>query len=78
MNKKKGVYAALALISQLGLSMLTPILLCVFVGVEIDERFGTSFTVWLILLGILAGVRNVYVLLRHTKKTMEDESDTDE
>ncbi len=69
----------LMLISQLGLSMIIPILLCVYLGVKIDERFDTAFTVWFIILGILAGARNVYALVCQTKKTIDSsEDDVDE
>ncbi len=73
MGNNKSVFATLALISQLGLSMIVPILLCVWLGVTIDDKFGTSLTVWLIIVGVLAGARNVYALLRKTKEVMDDE-----
>ena len=73
MDKKKGVLATLALLSQLGLGFIVPILLCVWLGVKLDERFGTSLTVWLIIIGVLAGARNAYVLVCRTKEVMDDE-----
>ncbi len=75
MDNKKSVFATLALISQLGLSMVVPILLCVWLGVKIDEKFGTSLTVWLIIVGVLAGARNVYALVRKTKEVMDSEKE---
>ncbi|MEE1315369.1 MAG: AtpZ/AtpI family protein [Faecalimonas sp.] len=78
MKGKKGVFAAFSLISQLGLSIVVPVLLCIFIGVKLDERFGTSLTVLFIVLGILAGARNAYALLRQTKNMIEDESDINE
>lgn len=78
MKNKKGVYTALALISQLGISMLVPVFLCTFIGVKLDEKFGTPFTIPFIILGILAGARNVYVLVQKTKETIEAEKDDEE
>ncbi len=75
MGKNKGVLATLALISQLGLSMVVPILLCVWIGVKIDDRFDTSLTVWLIVIGVLAGLRNVYALVKKTKEVMDHEEE---
>ena len=52
--------------------------LCTFIGVKLDEKFGTPFTIPLIILGILAGARNVYVLVQKTKETIEAEKDDEE
>ncbi|MGN0244219.1 MAG: AtpZ/AtpI family protein [Lachnospiraceae bacterium] len=54
----------LALVTQLGISMITPVMLCVLIGVKIDERYHTHWFLPLLLLGIAAGVRNVYVLVK--------------
>lgn len=62
MRYKKDVYTNLALITQLGIHMMTPIFVCVAAGVLIDRYFGTSSTVILLILGILAGGRNTYIL----------------
>ncbi|MBQ2922192.1 MAG: AtpZ/AtpI family protein [Tyzzerella sp.] len=70
----KKVYRTLALISQLGISMIVPILLCTAIGVYLDEKFSLPLTIPLIVLGILAGGRNVYVLVRDTSRQIaEDE-----
>ena len=70
----KKVYKTLALISQLGISMIVPILLCTAIGVYLDEKFSLPLTIHLIVLGILAGGRNVYVLVRDiSRQIAEDE-----
>ncbi len=66
------------MISQLGISVLLPILLCVFAGVWIDDRFGTQLTVVFIILGVLAGVRNAYVMLQKIVTDMKEEQDEEE
>lgn len=62
MKQKKNIYTTFALISQLGISMIVPIFLCTYIGIKLDEKFGWSTTIPLIILGVLAGARNVYVL----------------
>ena len=71
----KKVYQTLALISQLGISMIAPVILCTVLGVYLDEKFSLSLTIPLIILGILAGGRNVYTLVRHTSKQIAEEED---
>lgn len=59
------VIRALMLVTQLGISMMVPIFLCVFAGGFIDKKAGTGcFMPILLLLGIGAAFRNVYLLLR--------------
>lgn len=69
---KKSVYRALALITQVGISMLAPVFMCAFLGVYLDGRFGGFWTLPLFVLGCAAGFRNCYIL---TKKANEDKSD---
>ena len=64
MKYRKSVYRSLVLITQLGISMLVPIFLCAFLGVYIDEKFGIYTFVPLIILGMAAGFRNVYKLVK--------------
>ncbi len=59
---KKEVFRNLSLITQLGLHVMVPTFLCVLIGVWIDKKFGLSTTVVLLILGILAGGRNAYIL----------------
>lgn len=65
MKQNGKVIKALVLITQLGISMMVPIFLCVFVGNFIDKKAGTSFVMLVfLLLGIAAAFRNVYYLLK--------------
>ena len=59
----KDVWYNLAMITQLGISMLAPVFLCVFIGYELDEHFGWHTVLPLLILGILAGCRNCWMLL---------------
>lgn len=58
----------LGLVTQIGLLMAIPIFLCVFAGIWLDERFGTSplFLIILILLGVAAAFRNLFVTVLGT------------
>lgn len=59
------VIKALLLVTQLGISMMVPMFLCVFVGRLIDQKAGTGFfSPVLLLLGMAAAFRNVYYLLK--------------
>ncbi len=79
MKFDKSVFATLALVSQLGLSMIVPIVLCTYAGVWLENKFSFPFTIILIVLGILAGGRNVYILLKDAiKKEPEGETDEEE
>ncbi len=78
MKYKKSVYTTFTLISQLGISMIVPVFLCTFVGMKLDEKFSTSVTIPMIILGILAGARNVYALVRQATAVMESEEDEDD
>lgn len=59
------VIRALMLVTQLGISMMVPIFLCVFAGGFIDKKAGTGcfFPIFLVL-GMAAAFRNVYYLLK--------------
>lgn len=70
MKKNRSVFQALVLVTQFGISMLVPILLCTLLGVYIGKRFSIPIiAVPLFLIGALAGFRNVY---RLAKSVYED------
>jgi ATP synthase protein I len=64
MKFEKEVMQNLAMITQLGISMLAPIILCVFAGHWLDERFGFHSVTVLLLFGMAAGIRNCYLILK--------------
>ena len=64
MNFKKDVYRNIAMITQIGISMLAPVILCVFIGTQLDEHFGWNTVLPLLILGILAGCRNTWMLVK--------------
>ena len=42
MGDKKQVFRSLAMVTQLGISVMTPIFLCIFAGYYADTHFGTN------------------------------------
>ena len=78
MNYKKSVYTTFAMISQVGISMVVPILLCTYAGVWLEEKFDFPWTVIMIVVGVLAGVRNVIAMLKRMKQITEEDADEEE
>ena len=70
---KKEVIRSLSLVSQLGFSVMVPTFMCIGIGILIDNKFGTSTTVWLLFLGLAAGFRNAVIL---AKAVMKENSKT--
>ena len=64
MSHRKEVVRSFMLVSHLGMTVMVPIFMCVIIGIFIDNRFGTSTLVWLLFLGIAAGMRNAYILIK--------------
>ena len=75
MTYKKSVFRSLTMVTQLGLSVITPIFLCIFAGYQIDTRFGTKWMIPLLILGTLAGGRSAWIMV---KKVLEAEVREDE
>lgn len=61
-DKNKEIFRNLSLISQIGLSMITPILLGVFIGQHLDRWLNTKsfFVITLIILGAVGGFMNLF------------------
>lgn len=68
MKNKNEIVRAMAMVTQLGMSMLAPIILCAVFGLWLDEKFGWSITAVLLILGILAGARNTWIMLKQVQQ----------
>ena len=64
MHYKKSVFRSLAMVTQLGLCVLTPTLFAIFAGQYIDSRFGTKTMLVLLILGVLGGGRGAYLMAK--------------
>lgn len=76
-KSNKSIFQNLALVSQVGIMMLIPILGCVLVGAFLDRFFKTSgiFLIIFVLLGVGSAFRNLYVLsINRTKDYKNDQS----
>ncbi len=66
MRHQKSVFRSLTMVTQLGISVMTPVFLCVFAGYYVDTRYGTSLMLPLLILGVLSGGRCGYVMAKNT------------
>ena len=72
MKYKQSVYKTFALISQLGISILVPILLCTFFGTWLEKKVSFPVFIPLVIVGVLAGLRNdMRMKIRKTKTKIE-------
>lgn len=76
-NKNKsinGILQNLALVSQIGLIMVIPIIAGVFVGGWIDKALGTKvvFLIIFVILGVGSAFRNVYTIFKQKIKEYEN------
>ena len=78
MKNRNIVFQAFSLVSQLGISMIAPVILCTVAGVFLEEKFSFPLTIPFIILGILAGARNVYALVVHTSKKIAEQKENED
>ncbi len=66
----------IANISSMGIALGVTIFGCFFIGYYLDQKLGTGhfFTFFLLILGIVAGFKNVYTLI---KKSVSNEKPLD-
>ena len=64
MKKTHEVARSLVMMGQVGIVILVPMFLGLALGLWLDGRFQTAFTIPLFLLGLLGGVRGSYVLVQ--------------
>ena len=77
MKYKKSVYRNFALITQIGISMLVPVALCVAIGLLIDKKFGKYWVIPFIFIGMAAGMRNIYRIVMSAMR-QDSKEDKDE
>ena len=78
MGKNGGIARGIMMISQISISMLVPIFLCLFFGIKLNEWLDAKVFVPIFLfLGMGAAIRNVYQLTKSfyakDKKREDDE-----
>jgi len=62
---KNTVLAAIGLGSQLGLAIVLPLILCLFLGIFLDKKFNTApiFLITLVIFSIIVTILDVYYLI---------------
>lgn len=64
-KEEKKVLRAFSMVSQVGLTMVTPVLISGFIGLKLDQWFSTDY--WFIIfliIGVLAAFRSLYFLTK--------------
>ncbi len=67
---KSEVFKSWALVLQLGISMMVPILLLVAVAYFIKTKLNVDLMLFFVILGVIVGARNVYAILRNYLNSM--------
>ncbi len=68
---KQEVFKTWTLVLQLGISILVPIFLLVALGYILREKLNIDVMLICIILGVLVGVRNTYVIIKNYLKMMD-------
>ena len=70
----------MAYASSVGIGMVLAIFGCLYLGRYLDEQFGTGlrFTMIFLLLGIAAGFRNLYYIIKKYSADEKSSADTDD
>lgn len=70
MKDNRDILRSLAMINQIGITMMVPIIGCVFLGIFLDKRLGT--TPWLLIVLMFVGMgvafRNLYMITKSFSK----------
>lgn len=70
---KRQLYKSLGFLSSVGISLVASILIGLAMGIYLDRWLDTSplFTLIMLLIGIISGFRNVYILTTRELKRQE-------
>ncbi|MEK7688668.1 MAG: AtpZ/AtpI family protein [Deltaproteobacteria bacterium] len=65
-EKNEGFLKKVAWLSSLGISMVVATFVGLYIGVYLDRVFSTDpwFTIIFLIIGIIAGFRNIYTLIK--------------
>lgn len=74
MKEYKQIFRVVALISQVGITMLSSVFVCGLIGYFIDNRFETHTFIVFLILGIAGGYRAVYSLIKQFIVKKEDQA----
>lgn len=74
MKEYKQIFRVVALISQVGITMLSSVFVCGLIGYFIDDCFQTHTFIVFLVLGIAGGYRAVYSLIKQFIVKKEDQA----
>ena len=74
---KRQLYKSLGFLSSIGISLIASILIGLAMGVYLDRWLDTTpmFTLIMLLIGVISGFRNIYILTARELKRQELEED---
>lgn len=74
-EKDRQLIRTLAVLSTVGISMVAATVLGLFIGYQVDRWLDTSpwFTALFLLIGIIAGFRNLFYYVRKSQSTLDKE-----
>ncbi len=80
-QENKQIIQALAMVTQIGLSMLTCMGISLAIGYYLDQRLGTKcWVIIMLIIGILAAIRSLFILtgkipsLEETQQNQEEQN----
>ncbi len=74
-EKDRKLLRVVALLSTVGISMVVATVIGLFIGYQLDKWLGTSpwFTAIVLLIGIIAGFRNLFFYVKKSQETLDEE-----
>ncbi len=73
-KERKEIFGALAMIMQIGLSMMTCMGISFAIGYYVDQALGTKFWVLtMLVIGIMASIRSLFILTGKIASTEDDQ-----
>ena len=76
---KKSVISALAMVTQFGISTITPMLLCIFAALWLKNKFALGD--WVVLIGVFMGIGSGFLsmmkMIRQMSELSKKEDDDD-
>ena len=79
-DDKRQLMRSLGFLSSLGICMVASSFIGLFIGYSLDKWLGTSpwmTLIWLVI-GIISGFRNIFILTRRALREQEKEEDQDQ
>jgi F0F1-type ATP synthase assembly protein I len=76
-EKDRKLIRMLGVLSTVGLTLVFATVIGLYIGLKIDKWLGTSpwFTAVFLLLGLIGGFRNLFVYVKRSQKTLEEDED---